>query len=576
MADQLLLFAEPLIAGGLLRLLEAQGSALAVVQRPEDLRGAPALVIWRPAAGTALASLRRELTLLRERWQPAPLLLLLGADHGLSRDQLLQLPAEGLLEAPDDEQVLAAIHDLRQGGRTLLLQPRPGSGDATNQRSSATAAEPPRPGVGQALLLSGLEQISVALSGCDLLLGRRGLHPLARLMLEGRRRELRCARGLLLWLWGPVSLAWSTPLAGPAAAWGGPGRGSSNGTSAAERSGAITLTLRQRSADGIWELVRGRLSTAISGGLSNRSGQLLALEGLNGDRRSDLLLALLLQLDALRQQLAGELAAGDGSTTGTADGNSSRELLPRLEQLWQQLQPQLRQQALRTMASPYVQLPLEGALQPVAQALVSGSDLAVNDPELPEARAMLSALVLAQPLLVEGQLLPADDPRALLHLERLVANWLLRSAELLAADVLACCGGWPELRRYLLRPDLLATRNLEQLRNRLNAQQRWLNWVERPIALYESRRQLLCLEQGSIQCVQLLEPRDRELRQLGPLQQLVTLALETRDALAPQLHSLLRSAGRVVVLLLTEVVGRAIGLVGRGIMQGMGRSLHRP
>jgi hypothetical protein len=30
----------------------------------------------------------------------------------------------------------------------------------------------------------------------------------------------------------------------------------------------------------------------------------------------------------------------------------------------------------------------------------------------------------------------------------------------------------------------------------------------------------------------------------------------------------------VVVVLLTEVVGRAIGLVGKGIVQGMGRSLR--
>jgi hypothetical protein len=30
-----------------------------------------------------------------------------------------------------------------------------------------------------------------------------------------------------------------------------------------------------------------------------------------------------------------------------------------------------------------------------------------------------------------------------------------------------------------------------------------------------------------------------------------------------------------VVVLLTQVIGRAIGLVGRGIAQGMGRSLHR-
>jgi hypothetical protein len=141
--------------------------------------------------------------------------------------------------------------------------------------------------------------------------------------------------------------------------------------------------------------------------------------------------------------------------------------------------------------------------------------------------------------------------------------------------VLACCGNWPELRRYLLVQELLATRSLERLRNRLNAQQRWSEWIERPIQLYESRRLLYRLEAGTIQPLLLTEPRDQELRQLGWLQQTVTLALEARDALAPQVQALLRWLGDLFVVVLTQVIGRAIGLVGRGILQGMGRSIGR-
>ncbi|MCP9927525.1 DUF3685 domain-containing protein [Cyanobium sp. CH-040] len=550
MSTELLLIAEPLLAAALTRLLADELSELTVAEGPGRLQGAPALVLWRPSAAMAEASLRREALLLRERWQPAPLLVVLGAGHGFGREMLLQLPCQGLIEDPTPERLLEAIATLRGGGRVLQLQPDEGP---------ATGA---KPGLGQALLLSGLDQIAVAMAGCNLLLARPSLHPLARLMLEGRLRELSWARRLLLWLWGPLSMAWSDPLPVSAEAAGAdqlPGAGGA-------------LTLRQRSAGGIWDTVRGRLTTAIETGLANRSGQLLAIEGLNSDRRVDLLIALVHQLDRLRLQLAGELAGG-GSGSGAGGGSSD---LTALLERWQALQPQLREQALREMASPYVQLPQDGSLTPVAASLVRASDLRADDPELPDALPMVAALVLARPLLVDGQLLPPDDPRAVLHLERLVANWLLRSAELLAAEVLASCGAWPELRRYLLRPDLLSTRNLERLRNQLNAQQRWLSWVERPIALYESRRQLLCLEGTGIASVQLLEPRDRELRQLGGLQQLVTLALETRDAIAPQLRTLLKGIGDLLVVLLTQVVGRAIGLVGRGILQGMGRSLTRP
>ena len=55
----------------------------------------------------------------------------------------------------------------------------------------------------------------------------------------------------------------------------------------------------------------------------------------------------------------------------------------------------------------------------------------------------------------------------------------------------------------------------------------------------------------------------------------MALLLETRDALAPQVQGLVRRLGDLAVVLLTQVLGRAIGLVGRGIAQGMGRSLGR-
>ncbi len=556
MTPQLLLFAEPLVAGGLTRLIQDQGDDLVVVTNPSELVGAPQLVIWRPAAATAAADLRRECLLLRERWRPAPLLVLLAAGHGIAASSLLQLSAHGLLEAPGSEELLEAIRTLRAGGRVLQLQDPMLPGDAANAarpNQAGSAADMGSSwgtglGLGQRLLLDGLEQIDAASALCLRLLDPPPQAPLQRWMLEGRLRELASARQLLLLIWGPLSLAWALPepQTPPPRSSGNPGRGTS-------------LTLQQRNAAGIWQAVRLRLEAAIGAGLDNRSGQLLAIEGLSPQRCHDLLLALLNQLESLRQQLADEPSAANT-----------------LLQRWLELQPQLREQALRTMASPYVQLPRQGRLEPVATALVQTSDLTASDPELPDAQAMLATLVLAQPLLVEGQLVAADELQAVLHLERLVANWLMRSAELLAAEVLSCCGAWPELRRYLLRPELLSTRNLERLRNQLNAQQRWSDWFERPIAIYESRRQLLCVEAGRIATLNLVEPRDGELRRLGPLQQLVTLALESRDAVAPQLRQLVQGLGNLVVVLLTQVVGRAIGLIGRGILQGMGRRPSNP
>jgi hypothetical protein len=533
-SSQLLLFAEPLLRDGLTRLLTAQAGLYTVAERPEQLQGLPQLVIWQASSGDLQGGrLAEELLRLQERWQPAPLLLLLPPAHGLAGDALLQLPAAGILESPNPQELLAALATLLTGGRVLAA-----AAGSASPRPAASPAASPALGLGQWLLISGLQQIDADLAAIKRLLTPPPTNLVQLLVLQGRLRELSAARELLLLLWGPLSVAWGAPDPCPSSP-----------------EPMLAITLQQRSADGIWRAIRQRLEAGSGAELSNQSGQLLALEGLSPERRRDLLLALLSQVDSLRQRLLDDPAP--------------------LQQRWEQWQPELRQQAMRSLVNSYVQLPCEGSLLPVADSLLRSSDLTGRDPELPEAQPMLASLVRAQPLLVDGQLLAADEPRAVLYLELLLSNWLVRSAELVSAELLASCASWPELRRYLLQPELLATRNLERLRNQLNAQLRWSSWVERPISLYESRRRLYCLRDGAIRCQELTEPRDAELRQLGWLQQLVTLALESRDALAPQVQGLLRGLGDLVVVLLTRVLGRAIGLVGRGIAQGMGRGIAK-
>jgi hypothetical protein len=554
---QILILGDGLSREGLKRWLSQEPSRHRLVDAPEQLEGAPRLVLWSLTTLPPANTLYEELRLLQERWHPAPLLLLSSGALSYPRDFLLDLPLQGLLEAPDATTVREAVATLLDGGRVVDLLG--GAGDSPWR-------EPVPMGLGQWLLVSGLQQIDAEWRVCRRLLNPPPPSWLAQLLLEGRCRELQAARSLLLWLWGPLTMAWgfATP---PEPSNGGglaaasalpPTPGVSSPGSGSPLAPVLSLTLRQRNAEGIWRALRQRLQDAVAAEPANLSGQLLAFDGLQADRRRDLLLALLEQLDNLRDTLQLE------------DQNAET-----LRQRWAVLQPQLRQQALRQMAGPYVQLPREGALQPVADTLLSQSDLEGEDPELPDPQSMLAAVLQARPLVVDGRLRAPDEPQAVLYLEMLLANWLVRNAEQISSQVLALSADWPELRRYLLRETLLPTRNLERLRNQLNAQERWLSWVERPIQLYESRRPLFCLKDGGIGRLDLTEPRDGELKRLSWPQQLVTLGLEVRDALAPQVQALVRAIGNLVVVFLTRVVGRAIGLVGRGIAQGMGRSLSR-
>ena len=232
--------------------------------------------------------------------------------------------------------------------------------------------------------------------------------------------ELRSARAVLLWLWGPLQLGVEDvqPLGSPAEPENPPVE-------------TTAITLRERNAICVWEAIRDRLGGSVDVGLANATGRLLAIEGLHPDRRRELLLALLRQLDQVLARLRQDK---------WSDG---------LNGLWSELQPEVRRQAFTAMAGSYVQIPRDGSLRPVVASLLGQTDFSSDDQELPDPASMLAPLLADQPVLVNGQLLPADDPRSLLQLETLVSNWLVRTAELIGAELLDACGEWPELRRYL-------------------------------------------------------------------------------------------------------------------------------
>jgi hypothetical protein len=50
------------------------------------------------------------------------------------------------------------------------------------------------------------------------------------------------------------------------------------------------------------------------------------------------------------------------------------------------------------------------------------------------------------------------------------------------------------------------------------------------------------------------------------------MLLEVRDAIAPPWQAVTTFFGNVLVYVLTEIIGRGLGLVGRGVLQGLGQA----
>ncbi len=540
--DQILLLAPDLLGESLALQINSAEPKLEVFLKPEQLTKHPCLVIWFIESIQTPISIQIEQRRLQEHWQPAQVLLLLPGHQSLKPADLLQFDCPGLLQDPDLKTLLLAIKTLRGGGRVVRLK----------ERFQENYIPKPSPiGLGQWLLVSGIQQIDFDLKIIDQILTSSTNSQLQDIFLQGRKRELKFAKSFLYTLWGSTSTSIRE------AQYKASRQRNVFGSLSSENEGT-TITLKKRDAKGVWTAIRGRLEEYVSNELTNSTAIDLAIDALNESRQRELLLALLRQLDEVIQKLRDSKNIQHGYT-----------------ETWSALQPELRQQALRQMIGSYIRLPLRGTLTPVVDHLITQSDPTLSDDELPDPTHMLDPLLLDRPLLVGGQLLAADDPRALIQLELLFSNWIIRTSELVGAEVIEACGSWPELRRYLLKSHLISTRELERLRNHLNSQNRWKNLIERPIQLYESKRLLYKLRNGSIEPVLVMEPRDDELRQLGWWQQQVALLVEARDALAPQIQSLIKRIGDLMVIILTQVVGRAIGLIGRGIAQGMGRSLGK-
>ena len=544
--NQILLIAPDLLGETLSAQIKASGLNLDVKTEPDELSRTPSLVIWSVDSLDMPATIQIELKRLQNYWDPSPVLILLPPKIRLETSQVLQFNSPGVLQDPDLKTLMDSISSLIKGGRVLRLKDYDiESNPIPTERDISLASW---------LLISGIRQITSELAKIDLILKESKYSPIELIVINGRRRELKASQALLFWIWGGNSTEYvykrnlrtrNRKAIGLQ-------------TNSINQDNFTNINLSDRTSQSVWNSISKRVKYAIQAGLTNSTDSVLAIEGLNQLRQSELLVSLIEQLDTIL----------------TAFHDSSEKKKSALDD-WENLQVEIRREALRRISGSYTKVDLKGVPTTVADKILSLSDLTSIDEELPNSKTILEPLLFNKPVIIDGQILPVDDPRSVLHLELYITNWLIRSAEIISSEVLQICGEWPELRRLFLDDSLVSTRELERLRNRINSQNRWRTLVDRPIQLYESRRILFKINRGEIETCSIMEPRDEELRSLGWWQQQVALLVETRDALAPQIQSVIKRVGDLMVVILTQVLGRAIGLIGRGIVQGMGRTLGK-
>ena len=532
------MLAPSLLGESLALQLTSQDNNIEIILDIKDIKGLPKLIIFCLEDLELSSSIKIEILRLKERWNQSPILIVIPKGIKLSSSDLMTFGSEGVIQDPTIELLKESINILLGGGRVFKINSETNYNSDTINNSY---------GLGHWLLTSGLSQINRDINTIEHMIEKNSISTFYLFILMGRRRELLTAKKLILWLWGPLELLIPSPA-----------KKANDDKLELINKYSTDITIKDSSIKEIWKAIYKRVNVRLQDNLSNSTDELSALFSLNNKKRFSLLKTLLHEFSIVISKLELE--------KDTKKGFETNLLL---------LSPELLANTLRNFIDSYDRLQKNGVEVSISDFLVNNSELNLHDDELPSIDLIIDPILNNKPILIEGQYLSIEDPRSFIQLEMLILNWIFRTSELLSEEIISSCYEWPELRKYFLKKELISTRELERKRNHINTQNQLQNIFKKPVRLYESKRLYYSVIENKIEKIIILEPRDDELRKLDWTQRQIAFLIELRDALSPQVASIIKYLGDLIVLLLTKVVGRSIGLIGRGIAQGMGRKLSK-
>ena len=176
-------------------------------------------------------------------------------------------------------------------------------------------------------------------------------------------------------------------------------------------------------------------------------------------------------------------------------------------------------------------------------------------------------------LTIDNRIYQSDDPEAIAQIEFLLHNLIIHLANGVMQTILNNFYDLEIFKYQLYKAEYRSDRALARFRNQLSWKYRQEYYFTHPQNIFESRHRLLVLTNGIIRTMYLYAPRKAELEQLTGIPWFSTIVIELRDAIAPLVRKFVALAGSGVVFVLTQVIGKGIGLIGKGIIQGIGSTI---
>jgi Protein of unknown function (DUF3685) len=338
-----------------------------------------------------------------------------------------------------------------------------------------------------------------------------------------------------------------------------PGDGSAMPTQIASRTATADRLALNRGD--LATLVFERVFRKLQGLLDNTSDVPLESDILRDDKKRELLYLVLRKVEDALEYLR---------QARTLPGQLTEKSPLVLQDLWQA--------TVTDFFGRYYTLQIDTLEQPVVPTLLTEAPVvqgAILD-RLPLVPMLLGHLLFNESIVVDGSLYEAATPEAMARSQELLEHLVIQLANAVVQPMLNHFADVELMKKNLYHRRMMTSRDIERFRNDLSWRYRWDGLINEPRAIFESQHRLFGFTERGIQHQTIYAPRRAELEQLSGLQRAVTLVVEARDAIAPRFRSAVSLVGSGIVYVLTDVIGRGIGLIGRGILRGVGGAWRDP
>jgi DNA-binding NarL/FixJ family response regulator len=299
--------------------------------------------------------------------------------------------------------------------------------------------------------------------------------------------------------------------------------------------------------------------TKLQSGLSNLTGVVLEIDILAAEKKRDLLYTVLRKFEEILDEL-----------------RFSQVIIEQLPEKRSLILQDLWQASLIDFFGKYYTLTVGNQHFEVVRVLLSYAEVIQETilDKIPLVVELLGHQLFEAPLVIDNVSYPAQTPEARVRGEMLLQNLIIQVANAIIQPFLNEFSDIETIKQEFYDRHLMSSREIARFRNNLSWRYRISQVVLEPKAIFESRYDLFVMSSIGIKQTSIYASRRQELDRLRGIPLAVTLAYEMRDAIAPRLRAIVAWGGRGVVYVLTQVLGRAIGLVIRGVIQGIGNALQ--